>query len=360
MRFDPACIDVVDMLDCLDIRNVSQATEVEVKFSCPFPNHAHGDQDASAYMNTETTAWFCHGCHEKGNAIHFTAKLLGVSPLDAINMLRERYQPGGINMDAVSVREEVRKILDAKDDPLPVLSSYDEGLLDEFSIDWHEAWEARQKTGSSHPACDYMFDRGFEPDTLEQWDFGYDPKGDRVTFAVRDELGRLVGIKARAYYDRQPKYLILGDRAGRRTRYGFGCYPKSLVVFGMDKATEWIEILLDDQAAHLIVCEGELNAVALWQMGYRNAVAINGSDLSATQAKIIRAYADSVTVFFDDDPAGRDGEEVVVEALSPFLPVKTVGPHEGDPADLSANEVERLLSEAVSSVVRRTMLRSQV
>jgi hypothetical protein len=68
MSFDPSCIDVDDFLDCLDIENVTQATTTELRFSCPFPAHALGDETPSAYMNVETTAFFCHACHAKGNS----------------------------------------------------------------------------------------------------------------------------------------------------------------------------------------------------------------------------------------------------------------------------------------------------
>jgi len=88
--FDPSNIDVEDFLDCLDIRNVSRATAAEFRFSCPFPGHDNGDENASSYMNEETTAFFCHGCKASGNAVHFTQRVLGISPLEAIRMLKER------------------------------------------------------------------------------------------------------------------------------------------------------------------------------------------------------------------------------------------------------------------------------
>jgi len=45
-------------------------------------------------------------------------------------------------------------------------------------------WPGRRRVGRASPLGDYMFERGFEPETLEDWEFGYDSNYDRVTFAL--------------------------------------------------------------------------------------------------------------------------------------------------------------------------------
>ena len=48
------------------------------------------------------------------------------------------------------------------------------------------------------------------------------------------QTGNLVGFKGRAWRkNARPKYLVLGDK-GKRQRYGFQTYDKSLVVFGLE------------------------------------------------------------------------------------------------------------------------------
>lgn len=342
--FDPSCIDVEDFLECLDIE-AEEATEKEMLFSCPFPTHPGNDNNPSCYMNRETTAYFCQSCHARGNAIRFTQDLLGISPLEAIRMLRARYSPGGVDPSARSMREEVKKVLDAEPPTPSENSVLPEGLVERFSVDWqkaHHAWARRE----GHPATDYMFDRGFDPVVLEEWEFGYDPHSDRITFAVRDEHENLVGFKGRTWQaDRHPKYLILGDSPRRNSRYGFPCFQISLLIYGLERAINHNETLAEGEA-HLIVCEGELNVVSLYQKGYRNAVAIQGSNFSGAQAALLRMWADSVTLFLDSDQAGLDATQTIADSLIDFMPVRVVPDHEGDPASMSAEEVDRVLDEA--------------
>jgi DNA primase len=363
-NFDPSNIDVEDFLDCLDIE-FKNATEAEVLMRCPFPNHPGEDMNPSCYMNRETTAFFCHSCHEKGNAIHFAMKYLEITPMEAIRILKERYSPSGINLDARSAVEEVRKILEKPDEPVTENVRLPENLIDEFALDWERAYDAYSH-GQGHPSTDYMFDRGFEWETLHEWGFGYDERSDRIVFPVRDDFGHLVGFKGRSWMPtHRPKYLVIGDSPGKM-RYGFPRYQVSKVVFGLNEAISAIETASsngDDSESELIVCEGELNVVMLWQMGYRNAVAINGSNFSERQERLIRSWADKVILFFDSlkrndegelipDQAGQDATVTVSELLTPHLRVFAVPDHEGDPASMSPSEVDAMISGSSSFLVR--------
>jgi DNA primase len=344
MSFDPSCIDVDDFLDCLDIENVTQATTTELRFSCPFPAHALGDETPSAYMNVETTAFFCHACHAKGNAIHFTERVLGISPLEAIRMLRQRYSPGGLDPDARSMTEEIRKILYPPEIVEPENPQLDDSLVQRFDMDWFLAEQAWRE-GKGWEGTDYMLERGFDAATLTEWEFGYDEASDRIVLPVRDENGVLVGFKARAWRQgHKPKYLNLGGE-----RYGWPPFLKNQVVFGLDRAKE--------HGTHLIVVEGELNAIAMSDHGFPNSVAINGSYFGPKQMRLLRKYADSVTLFFDTDPAGEDATNAVAKELQDFMPVYVCPDHDGDPADMETEEVIACIEQAISTTRRRILLR---
>lgn len=343
MNFDPSCIDVDDFMECLDVQNVQQATMDEIRFSCPFPAHAMGDETPSAYMNVETTAFFCHACHEKGNAIHFTCKLLGISPIEAIRLLKGRYSPQGIDPDSRNMREEVRKILDKKEDEVPRLTKLDESVLGRFLVNWDKVADS-YGTKECPPEFAYMLDRGFDSDTLLEWQFGYDDLSNRIVLPVRDEDGDLVGFKARAWDDRKPKYLNLGG-----DRYGFAPFLKNSVVFGLDRAKHF--------GKHLIVVEGELNVIAMCDKGYPNTVAINGSYFGPRQIHLLRRYAESVTLFFDSDPAGYDATKAVKESLKDFMSVYIAPDHDGDPADMDHEEIRACVEQAISHV-KLQLLRS--
>ena len=358
MPLDLENIDVLHMLEALEIENLRDDGN-EVMFSCPYPGHANGDTNPSARMNAETTAFICYACKARGNAVHFVSYVLEISPLAAIRFLREAYQPGGINPDARSMVDEMREAL-APPEPeqkQPILS---EAVLDSYAVDWnlvHEALMTNSMMASEVPeAMSYaLIDRGFSAQTLNDWECGYDPDSERFVITVRDEQGQLIGFKARAPDSRQPKYFVLGDRPGKDKRYGFPCYLTGKVVFGLHRSV-----------GDLVICEGELNAIACHQAGVP-AVAINGSNLTDHQASLIRDKATSVTIFMDTDEAGdrctwgwwderHQWHPGVVERLSPFMSVKVVEPHESDPAAMSEPQIRGLVDGAQSSTLARLTL----
>lgn len=325
-RFEPNCIDVRDYLECLQIRNVEQATEHELKFSCPYPAHLKGDESPSAYMNLETTAFFCHSCHAKGDAISFATDVLGVSPIDAIRMLKQRYSRGGIDPDSRNMVEEIRKILYKKPEKKRENRILPESALERYEFDWGTEGQR------GHPAAIYMYERGFTYGTLIEWQFGFSEHHRRITLPIRDELGYLVGIKARALDNRKPKYLNLRDEVN-----DIEPYLKNEIVFGLYRTHNY---------DHLIVVEGELNAIAMRQSGFPNTVALNGSYFGARQIQLIKRYTESVTLFFDSDRSGYDATHDVAKELLPFMPVRIVPDHVGDPADMHRYSIQRCLTES--------------
>lgn len=316
-------VDVVDFLTALGIRNVSDEGE-EVRYSCPYVGHANADESASAYMNAESTAYYCHGCHARGNAVHFLARYEGISPLLAASFIRQRYDQGFREPDNSFQREleyfwmNIDEDIEEENEPI-------EYLMDVLPPE----------------AKDYMLGRGFLEETLEAWQIGYDSISGRIAIPVRDHHGRMVGFKGRSFKPHhQPKYLVLGDRPNRSPRYGFLTYLVSRIAFGYN-----IACTRSDKT--LILCEGELDVIALHQMGFTNAVSV-GSNVSEYQCTLILAHSAEVVIFFDDDNAGQTGAAKVIDSLDPYIPVRLVGQHDGDPASLPSDECRKLIDEAKS------------
>jgi DNA primase len=334
--FEPSCIDVEDFLDCLEIRNVQKTTDTEIQFSCPFPAHIRGDQNPSASMNTETTAFICYSCHARGDAITFTASVLGVSPIVAIRMLKQRYSPRGIDPDSRSMVEEIHRILYKPKPEKRVNRVLPEEVLERYAIDWGSA----SRMGAD--CAWYMGERGFFPDALDRWQFGWSSRHYRITLPIRDEHGNLVGIKARAIDGRKPKYLNLRDEEN-----DVEPYVKNNILFALDRVPN---------VDALIIVEGEFNAIAMHELGYRNTVAINGSYFGERQIRLIKQYADRVVIFLDSDPAGQDAARALAEALMPSLYVSVCPDHSGDPADMHHYAIRRCIEGAQGWMQRAMMV----
>jgi Toprim-like len=347
-------VNVIDFLEEFDVANISHIKADEVQFSCPFPGHTHGDSSPSACMNDGskdpalTTLWTCYGCHRGGNAVTFYAEHKGVSAQVARREIKEHYAPGykAPKYGSISREFESRYKTSKERQVESTVAKIDPELLREFDVDWSYYAEEH----GDQPDVRYMLDRGFTPATLDDWGIGYDDGSRRITIPVCDPDGDLVGFKGRAWRkNARPKYLVLGDK-GRRQRYGFPTYDKSLVVFGLDR---W------GRVNRYVLVEGELDVISLWVMGIP-AICCGGSSMSVAQAKLIREYCDEVVLFFDNDVAGKhgmhgfersDGEHKpgIIELLEPFLRVRVVGKHRYDANDYLKRGEQHRCHELISS-----------
>lgn len=369
-------VDVEDLLEVLEISNVQQATSDELLFSCPYPGHSSGDSRPSAYINDgskdkdKTTVWKCHGCGRAGNAITFYAEHQGISKQQAALDLRERYAPN-FRAPINGMRAEFEKWLKERDDRMseepnqPLAIIPDELYERLFGVDWFDADENYTGLERPEPEVAYLFDRGFTASTLDYWNIGYDEISSRLTIPVLDEYGDIVGVKGRTYKSKNEekiKYRILGDKEGRRKRYGFKPYEKSRVVFGLFEAA----VTLKKEA---VLVEGELDVIALWQEGI-TAVSTGSAHLSDEQAILIRDNLDAVIVMFDikeNDPNTAairatvgyfddDDDEFhpgIVQKLDPFLKVKVVDNHDDDASQMiqdgRQDELRQLIEDAIPS-----------
>jgi DNA primase len=380
-RLDLTKVDVEEFLEGLRIRNLQRADSEYWRFSCPFAGHSHGDETPSAQMRDDNTAFHCFGCKRSGNAITFLSEYEGVAFLEARRWIREMWGGGfveplhGAANEWIEAREAAGFFFGCPSPDASPQVILPEETLQRFDVDWADAfceWSEthHDQVGVDYTPLGYMFSRGFEPETLMDWEIGYDDQGERFTIPVRDEEGSLVGFKGRAWDpDRHPKYLALGDKPDRPGRYGFPTFEKSLVVFGLPKA---------HSARRLIICEGELNVLAMHQKGFPNTVAIAGSSLSGAQARLIREHCDEALIFFDslrddgsEDEAGMDAtwgylderkryHPGAVDALEPHMRVLVAPEHVGDPADMTADQIQECLDGARGSVSSRPSMRAHV
>lgn len=358
-NIDLSVVDVEDFLNALDVERVQRTKDDEIKFSCPFPGHTHGDADPSAYMKTadsdKPTAFICFGCGETGNAVTFLAKHEEATIEQAKIWIRQEY--GGEFKEpestfAIEWDEYFRETEVGEPEVInPVL---DENYIDMFSIgDWKHFCDI------DHPIEGYMLRRGFTVDTLNSWQIGYDEISDRFTIPIRNEAGELIGFKGRTpHADVQPRYQILGDRLNPQTnRYGFYPYRAQEVLFGLDRT---------GQKDECVLIEGELNVISADQKGFDNFIGLGGSSiLSSEQIRLLRWHFDSVVLFYDSlkkpdegtigpafepDMAGLKATWKAIQKLEPHMPVRVVDYHVGDPNDMAHEEIKHLVDNAVSSL----------
>jgi len=119
-------------------------------------------------------------------------------------------------------------------------------------------------------------------------------------FPITDVHGRVVAFSGRALRPapsmEQPKeppakYLNSPENP---------LYHKGEVLYGLHEGR--VEIRREDA---VVLCEGNFDLVALHQAGFRNALAPMGTAFTDAHAKLIKRFAQKVTLLFDGDNAGR-------------------------------------------------------
>ena len=125
--------------------------------------------------------------------------------------------------------------------------------------------------------------------TQAEFELGLDVFSHRITIPIRDEMGRLVGVKGRRAWDVvdewNPKYIYLHQCA------------KSRICYGLYKTLPYIR-----EKNEIIVCESEKGVMQLWSYGYRNCVAVGGHSISQQQQDlIIQSGAATIIIAFDKD-----------------------------------------------------------
>lgn len=242
------------------------------------------------YIKQEQGLWDCKVCGATGNLWHLRKQFGG-------NIL------GSIHKVETTTKKEV--ILP---DP-KMMVSYHESLL------------------KNEKAMDYLFARGFTPETIEKFYLGLDTKGQIALPIIKDK--KLVCIKYRSIPPADKFY-------SRET--GCGSY-----LFNGDAI---------QKGKPIILVEGEMDAISATQMGFVAVSGITGAQGLVKEEMEQLDEADRVVVIYDNDEAGQKGAHKIIERLgfercvNVVLPVKDM--NEFMLAGHTGEELKELISKADS------------
>lgn len=328
-------VKAMDFLESLDMRNISE-TGNEIIFSCPWDTHKFGDQHPSASMNTESKLIYCHGCHEGHNPITFLAKLEDISYVDAQRFIIERYGDGN-SYDGFSLTNYFKE----KENVQHTIERVT--YLDQRNpvIPWGLAEERHNKLLGE--PLRYLYNRGFQRETIEHFTLGYDEPSDMVVIPVCDKDNSLLGFKGRVYKPDapNPRYLVIGDRTGNT--WGFGTVKVHEEIFNIGGL---------DGTEPIIIVEGEFDAMMLWQRGFKNACSLYGSTFTTIQKEKLIELGNDFILFLDSDKPGEDATDRIIEELLPYARIRVVDQHEGDPCEMTEEECAALIHNAKSPLIK--------
>jgi DNA primase len=324
------------------------------KANCPF----HHEKTPSFNVSPHKQFFHCFGCGKSGNAIGFVMEHEGLLFMDALKRLATK---AGVHLE------------EEPDDPNARAAKRSRGKL----LDLHrEASAFFHELLKTDPLCqharDYLKGRGFGREMAERWEIGWMPENsrvfldwarsknftgkdlvasglaslkdedrpangiyvrfrDRLMFPIRNEVGDVIAFSGRQLKDdpRSGKYINSPET---------DIFKKSNVLFALDRAKKAI---LKEKA--VILCEGQIDAIACHEGGVENAIAPLGTAFTSQHARILKRYAQTAVLCFDADNAGVKACERAFRELAPEgLSVKVVELPAGDDPDtyLKAHGVE--------------------
>src|SRR2546423_13833653 len=150
----------------------------------------------------------------------------------------------------------------------------------------------------------------------------YDRFRGRIIFPICNDVGEVIAFSGR---------LLESDPQGAKYLNSpeTPLFQKGRVLFGLHKTKR---ALIEANCA--IVCEGQLDLIALFEAGIKNVVAPQGTAFTEHQARILKRYVDEVVLCFDADRAGQKAAEHSLNALlENDLTVRVVAMPAGDDPD---------------------------
>lgn len=188
-----------------------------------------------------------------------------------------------------------------------------------------------------------LLDEGFEEETLQRFEVGYDERNQRVTFPLRDMVGRLVGFSGRAVGDVLPRYKVY-DKAEYEA---WGLAPrkvhKGLLLWNFHKM---YPAAFFEESPKSVLVEGFKACMWVHQAGFPNVVAMLGSSLSTQQKMLLERIGGTIYIFTDNDEAGQIARKQTATTLGKSCRVKVVEYETRQPTDLSPEAVAQALESA--------------
>lgn len=285
------------------------------KACCPF----HNEKTPSFVVSPEKGIFRCFGCSAAGDVFKFVMLMDNISWIESVRKLAKK---AGIEIkethsDVIKVSEKTKL--------------YE--ILESSARFYHRCF---LESSQAAKARQYLEKRGINAETVKKFMIGYAPKGqlvqqaakkgytpevlskagiitktergnlfeymsERVVFPIFDVQGRIVAFGGRTLSDQQPKYLNTPETA---------VYSKSSNLYGLFQTLQELR-----KERKIIVLEGYMDVVIPRQFGIAGAVASLGTSFTQNHAKLISRYADSVTLLFDADDAGRTAAQRALEIL---------------------------------------------
>lgn len=287
------------------------------------------EKTPSFAVSANKNIWKDFSTGKGGNAVSFLMEAEGMSYVDALKYLAEKYH---ITLDLEETPEDY-----AREDKRESLY-----VVNEFAARYFHKTLRETPKGQSI-ALAYFKERGLLDRTIDQFQLGYcgeewdaftkealrnqfqeeflvelglssrsekdgrlsDRFRGRIMFPIHNHLGKVIGFGGRIMTgEKMAKYINSQESE---------IYHKSNVLFGLYQARKAVR---DEDRCILV--EGYMDVISLAQAGVENVVASSGTALTVEQVRLIKRFTANVLLIYDADRAGISaalrGTDLLLEA----------------------------------------------
>lgn len=286
---------------------------------CPF----HNEKSPSFSVNSEKQFYYCFGCGAAGNVFGFLMEMENCDFPEALDRLAERAH---IALPAPEKNPQAMAVEQMKSRLFEIHM-----VAGRFFYDTLQGTEGEQ-------ARAYVEKRQIEPNICRKFGIGYaserrsalfehlkekgysvqdmvksglvmenkDQSGyhdrfrGRLMFPIFDVQGRVVGFGGRIIGKGEPKYLNSPETI---------LFSKSRNLYGLNFARS-------AKKKELILVEGYMDMISLYQAGFHNVVAALGTAFNQEHARAMKKYADDIILLYDSDEAGTNAALRAIPVLS--------------------------------------------
>ncbi len=326
---------------------------------CPF----HHEKTPSFSINEADQYYHCFGCGESGDVIKFVREMENIDFMDAVKMLSER---AGLQMPQTGFDNQKTVELKRKRDTLlKIINDCAHFYLDNLNsgkAEEHINYILKRKIPSNivrtfglgaslnfHELPKFLISKGYsKQDIIDSGAVNEadgrltDAQGGRLVFPVINAMDEVVAF---------------GGRILKKTDFAKYKNTKETILFNKSKTLYNINLLKKlrktQTIKEVIMVEGYMDTISLYQAGFKNVVASMGTSLTQEQARLIKRYADTVLISYDGDGAGQKANMRGLEILKgEGVNVKVVPLPDGlDPDDVIKQRGEEGYKKCLGSAM---------
>ncbi len=284
---------------------------------CPF----HNEKTPSFTVYPETQSYYCFGCGAGGDVITFIKNITNVDYVEAVKTLAQRCGMPLPDEDDAAGKARMRLLALNKEAAKFYYNCMNSNTENAKNI--RAYWRKRGLSDSTIR----RFGLGYAPDewsalSTHMYALGYSQKELLdAGFLRNSERGDVYEFfKHRAMipiFDIRGNVIAFSGRKIDENRGG-GKYINSpeTMLYKKSKTLFALNIAKKQAGQKFILCEGNMDAIALHQAGFNTAVAGCGTALTPEHVKLLSDYTQEVVICFDSDEAGQKATQKAINLLS--------------------------------------------